>query len=138
MVLFFMGLALLTECLSIGIESTERSHNVLISCTKMLPLSTQRGSIGRLFRTKAPVAPTMIGRTDGTAAGMSDGAETWRTMGNHYTYCSVSLAIHTDTIWWSVRLASVQESTEYLHKLMFVDGATAQFKVNRHVVGDRC
>src|SRR5271166_4523443 len=59
-------------------------------------------------------------------------------MGDHHAYGATLLALATDGMRRRVGLAPVQVSAEHFHELQFVNGTTAEFEVDKDVIGDGC
>src|SRR6266849_2107278 len=114
MVLVFMRFTLLAECAGIGVEAPERPQNVPVVHAELTQLCAQRGGIRRFFRTVAAIAATRIGRTDGAAPGVRDGAKAWDAPRDHHADSPAQLALYTDAVRWRVRLALVQVGTDDL------------------------
>src|ERR1700693_2488955 len=98
MVLLFMSFTLLAKCLGIGIESTERAHQILLASAKLAPAGAQRDGIRRLFRTEAAVAAARIGRADSTASSVGYRSQARYTPRHHHTDGAALFALHTDTM----------------------------------------
>ena len=56
------------------------------------------------------------------------------------SYCDahspIAFAIQTDTVGRSARTPACQQRSDHLQQLVTVDRTTAQFKINRHMIGD--
>src|SRR5215467_14230019 len=100
-----MCFTLLTEFLSVSIKTTKCAQNLILVCAELFPLSAQCNCIGCFFRAKAPIAPTSISWTDGSATRVRYRAEARRTLGDHDTGCSSQFTLDTDAVWGGIWFA---------------------------------
>src|SRR5208337_535441 len=137
MVLLFMRFALSAERLSVGVEPSEGQHQITLAHSQLTPPRAERCCVRRFFWPEASVTTARVGGTEGAAAYLGHRTEAGRALRDHYANRAALLALSANAVRRRVWLASIQKRAEDFHQLIFVDGATPQFEINKHVVGDR-
>src|SRR3989304_4185813 len=131
-----MRFTLLPERFRVGVESPEQPEQFAVAHPLLHPPFTDRRGIRRFFRTIAPETTAMIGRAQGIAPGLRHRAKAWRTMGDQSADDALPLAFHANAVARDVGFPSVEKRVHDFQQLKLIDRATAQLKIDEHVIGN--
>src|SRR5215470_15753912 len=99
-----MSLALFAECLGTRIECAKNPGDIALAHSQGREFAGDRTGVRALGRSETAVAPATVSRTDRAAAGLRDGAETRRALGNHDADGTARFAFVTDAVAGDHRL----------------------------------
>src|SRR6186997_214775 len=125
------------ERLGTRVEGLEDTLDAALAESELAEPRDHRRGVRRLHRAEAAVAPTVVRRTQGAAAGVGHRSETGSPVCDRDTDDPSRLALRADAGRGDSRLAAVQERRHDLEQLPLVDRAAVQLEVDPDVSCDR-
>src|SRR5208282_5677322 len=129
-------LACLAELPGPGIEAAKGACDLRAVLAQNAELTTKRFRVGALHGTVAAVAASVKARAQRAATCVGYRSQARDALRHCNADVALALALHADTVGRDVRFASGQRGRDQLDKLVLVDGAAAQFKIDGHMLGD--